>query len=162
MADSPHGATIVTAWLCVAAYVISYVLSFLERSTEGRNASSKIWRAGWTTGCLLLAVHVAIAFHFEHDWSHSAAFEHTAEKTLKTTGLDWGGGLYFNWLLLLLWAVDVVLLWTARWSHRRFAQRVHFGTEVYCAFMMFNAAIVFGPVGEWLLSFWTAYTSQPS
>ena len=40
--------------------------------------------------------------HWEHDWSHAAALEHTANQTQDVVGVHWGGGLYFNYGMLLL------------------------------------------------------------
>ena len=154
MAASPHLATTVTAWLCVALYLIAVVSrSRWSLSGRARRVVRGRGRILWSAACLMLAVHIATAFHFEHGWSHTAALRHTAEKTRATVGLNWGGGLYFNWLLLTLWSCDAALSWSERWARWPGTRRFHWLVELYCGFMMLNAAIVFGPVGEWLKRF---------
>jgi hypothetical protein len=90
----------------------------------------------------LLTVHVLAAFHFEHDWSHSAALKHTAQQTARLTGIDWGGGLYFNYVFLLLWLVDVAMLWTVA---SKPSSRLRRSMDLACIFMVLNATVVFGP-----------------
>ena len=151
MVSTPHFATMTTAWICV----LFYLLAVTSRIVSGRARENLFFRVWWSVACLSLAVHIAAAFHFEHGWSHAAALKHTAEKTRTTVGLNWGGGLYFNWLLLVLWTFDVALTWLERCSRWPLTQthRLHLVSEAYCGFMMFNAAIVFGPVGRWLQRF---------
>ncbi len=104
---------------------------------------SRLRRACWTLGCLLCLAHVAAAFHFYHGWSHAAAYAHTARRTAEVLGLDWGGGLYWNYAFTAAWAGDVLWMWLGR-RPRWFAVAV----QVFLAFMAFNAAVVFeaGPV----------------
>ena len=55
---------------------------------------------------MLLWIHVAIAFRYYHHGSHREAYEQTARETAETVGINWGGGIYFNYLMLVLWAGD--------------------------------------------------------
>jgi hypothetical protein len=104
----------------------------------------------WTAGCAVLLVHLGLAFHFEHHWSHAAALAHTARRTFEVTGVDWGGGIYFNYAFALLWVADV-LLWRRRARRGQPTPRpVFWGIQAVFAFMMFNATVVFGP------AFWRA------
>jgi hypothetical protein len=117
------------------------VFSGARRSARG----TLIWRAAWTAGCITLGIHVLTAMHFEHGWSHAGALRHTARQTLEVTGIDWGGGLYFNYGLLLLWTIDVGLLWIGRDRSVRFRKPVRRMNEWACAFIVLNATVVFGP-----------------
>jgi hypothetical protein len=72
---------------------------------------SRAARALWTLGCLLFTVHVACAFHFYHQWSHAFAWRCTAERTRQLLGVEFGDGIYFSYLFLVLWIVDIVCLW---------------------------------------------------
>lgn len=60
-------------------------------------------------------------------------------------GLDWGGGLYFNYAMTLIWAADVVLWWGRGVGHETEARGLYWTVQLFFAFMMFNATIVFGP-----------------
>ncbi|HIK96231.1 MAG TPA: hypothetical protein EYG03_30175 [Planctomycetes bacterium] len=93
----------------------------------------------WSLSWLLCMVHVMCAYHFEHHWSQQAALKHTAEMTERVVGIDWGGGLYINFLFLGWWGVDVYRL------IRRRTQRTAGILQGAAAFMMFNATVVFGP-----------------
>ncbi len=96
---------------------------------RGRDRWSRI---AWTIGCAFYLSHVAAAFQFEHHWSHSAAYDATARQTAEVFGLRWGGGLYFNYLLTILWIAESI--W---WTRSR-------ALQWFFAFMFFNATIVFG------------------
>jgi hypothetical protein len=105
----------------------------------------------WSGACLLLLVHVAAAFHVVHHWSHTAALRSTARDTLRVTGFDWGGGIYFNYALMVAWLADVAWWWLAPISHHRRPRVIGVVLQLYLLFMMVNATIVFasGPV-RWL------------
>src|SRR5579872_5327000 len=113
-----------TRWtirLALAAYVGMLVLRIRTKSgirgntpalaSSGRIDSTpgeRFQRVLFTLGCILLWAHVASAFAFYHHWSHDDAYSRTARETADTVGIDWGGGIYFNYLCLLLWSFDVV------------------------------------------------------
>ena len=99
----------------------------------------------WTAGCVVLAIHVLTAMHYEHGWSHTEALRHTAKQTLEVAGIDWGGGLYFNYGLLLLWTADVCFLWFGCERPIRLRKPVRRLNEWACAFIVLNATVVFGP-----------------
>lgn len=140
MADPAHPLTLWLARASVAFYAAAVLIAVSGRTTTERNF--RRWRAAWSAACLLLIVHVLAAFHFEHGWSHSAALEHTAEQTARVTGINWGGGLYFNYAFLVLWLVDVAVLWTVS---SKIPSRLRRSTDLACIFMVFNATVVFGP-----------------
>ena len=58
-------------------------------------------------------MHVICAFQFYHEWSHLVAHEHTARQTAVALGIDWGGGLYMNYLFIGVWMGDVMAWWSA-------------------------------------------------
>ncbi len=137
-----------TVWLAVSFYYLALVLKLFcaPRSHETP-------RRVWSLAFLLYVAHVVCAFHFYHDWSHAAAYEATAERTAAVAGLEWGGGLYWNYAFTLLWFVDVIWSWGARrtWidspqltgvqtSRSWIAWAVH----AFLFFMVFQATVVFG------------------
>ncbi len=131
-----------TAWLAMG--LLAATAAVRTCRPAGREADEAIARWFWTAACLLLWIHVACAFQFQHRWSHTAAYAHTASKTREFTGLDWGGGLYFNYVMMLVWAGDAAWWWIAPESRRRRPGLVSNAIAGFLAFMAFNATIVFG------------------
>lgn len=101
-------------------------------------------RGLWTLGCILLWAHVACAFAFYHHWSHDDAYLRTARETAKTVGIDWGGGIFFNYLFLLLWTFDVAWRWTLPAAYRARSRVYSVFLDFYLAFIALNATVVFG------------------
>ena len=95
--------TIRLALVCYVAYLAAGVSRLSCRWP-------RTTRAIWTLGCFLFTVHVACAFHFYHHW-HAVAWRFTAERTSQFLGIEFGDGIYFSYLFLVLWVVDVVWLW---------------------------------------------------
>ncbi|HWZ31462.1 MAG TPA: hypothetical protein VNX18_09030 [Bryobacteraceae bacterium] len=102
-----------------------------------RDAAARI---SWTLACAFYLAHVAAAFQFQHHWSHQAAYLETARQTADVFGVNWGGGLYFNYVFTVVWIADVWWLWRngARPPWMTVAIHTFFG------FMFFNATVVFG------------------
>ena len=107
----------------------------------------RLARGLWTGGALAMAVHVLCAFGFVHGWSHSAAWEHTARRTAEVTGLEWGGGLFFNEAFLLWWLFDAATLWRSPVPAWRRSLWYEIVLHAWFAFLMINATVVFGHPG---------------
>jgi len=99
----------------------------------------------WSVGCVLQVVHVASAMGFYHAWSHGAAYAHTAKQTAEMTGLNWGGGLYLNYLFTALWIGDAAWWWFDKVSYERRSAWIDGGVLGFMSFMAVNGAIVFAP-----------------
>jgi hypothetical protein len=97
----------------------------------------------WTLGFAMIVIHVLCAFHFFHDWSHSLAYEATAEETDEVVGLAWGGGVYFNYLFVLAWGADVAWWWLRPAEDARHGRIIVTLVQIYLGFIMFNAVVVF-------------------
>jgi hypothetical protein len=115
------------------------------------DARQRVARLAWSGGCLMFLAHVAAAFHFIHGWSHAAAHAATARDTAALFGIDWGGGIYFNYVFALAWIGDVAWWWLAPRSH---AVRPHWVGALWIGFflfMAFNGAVLFaaGPA-RWI------------
>jgi hypothetical protein len=146
---TPDAITRWTAWMSMAA--LAGALALRQRGTSDHSAKSDGRRWLWTLGCLLLWIHVGCAFQFQHHWSHAAAWTHTAEQTAAKTGIDWGGGLYFNYLLMLVWAGDALWWWLAPRSYESRPAAVKWSVTRFAVFMAFNATVVFGSgVPRWI------------
>ncbi|MBM3982573.1 MAG: hypothetical protein FJ304_20340 [Planctomycetes bacterium] len=91
----------------------------------------------WALGCALLWVHVAIAFHLGHGWSHAAAWEHT-----KQVG-GYGDGVFVNYAFALVWLLDALWVLVASASYQARPRWLHWAVHGFLAFVVFNAAFVF-------------------
>ena len=97
----------------------------------------------WTLGCLLYLAHVLAAFHFAYHWSHAFAVAETARQTQALFGLNWGGGVWFNYVFTALWTADTLWWWCSPQTRASrpllLSRSIHF----YLAWMFINGAIVF-------------------
>ncbi len=153
--DSEPGRSLIV-WsvrIGVACYAVAVWLWF--RRPFHTDADYIRFRKFWLAAWLLVVVHVLLAFHFEHHWSHAAAIQHTAEMTQRVVGWYWSGGLYINYVFLLLWAADIIRYRAAGVVRGSQAKPMpprsatSWVMQAAAAFMMFNATAVFGP-GWWM------------
>jgi hypothetical protein len=145
--------TVWTIRLALACYV-AHLAGWLVFRTGNSTAATwpAIARWIWTLGCGLFVIHVACAFHFYHDWSHAAAFEKTAHETEELLGFRFGEGIYFSYLFLAIWVLDVVWQWQPHFragaASGPWASPWRCVLHGYLLFITFNGAIVFesGPI----------------
>ena len=102
--------TLLTKWTIRLALVcyVTYLGGWLTVNTP---RWERMARTIWTLGCMLFIVHVALAFHYYHQWSHTVAWQHTAERTRQLLGVAVGDGIYFSYVFLVMWVIDVGYLW---------------------------------------------------
>jgi hypothetical protein len=103
----------------------------------------RLSRVTWTVACAFYLAHVAAAFHFYHGWSHSAAYRETARQTAEVFGVNWGGGLYFNYAFTAIWVADVLWWWRGLTAYRLRARWITASIHLFFAFMFFNATVIF-------------------
>lgn len=148
-----HFLIAITIYTSLIAYLLAVVFWVSGRRAEG-------YRTLWTVACTSLWVHAFCAFHFYHHWSHADAVRLTAEQTKAVIGYEYGNGIWYSYLLLLLWMVDVIRLWVQRdpqsasqsgaapdssgstssaWYWTAFTYAVH----AYAFFILFNGTVVF-------------------
>jgi hypothetical protein len=128
---------ILTRWTVRLAMAL-YVASLASRGFAPR------WsRLAWTMGCILYLLHVACAFEYYHHWSHAEAYAFTAKETAATVGLDWGGGLYFNYAFTLVWLADAACWWIDAAGYRARPRWLDWCVQGYLGFIAFNATVVF-------------------
>ena len=116
-----------------------YVLALAVWLTRGHAAA----RLPWTLAFLFYLTHVAAAFSFYHGWSHAAAYRDTARQTAEMFGMDWGGGLYFNYFFTGVWTLDVVWMWRNAASYQARPRWISTTIHAFLAFMFLNGAVVF-------------------
>ncbi len=145
---SPEAGEYLMLWTVrasVACYVIALWRWLFVAGDDGRIYSG-FWFASW----LLCVIHVICAFHFRHQWNHDKAIQHTADMTERVVGLNWGGGLYINYVFLLCWGCSAISGLLRRESNLTATHWLTLSLHVFVAFMMFNATAIFGPVWWWI------------
>ena len=134
-----------TARVAALAWLCSWVVRLSDRASRPQRLSLVLT----TAGCLVYLVHVVAAFALVHDWRHAQAWEQTARETRAVTGIDWGGGVWFNYAFTLLWPVNVARWWWEWLCGRRWPRWAAIAMETFLAFIIVNATIVFGPKWWW-------------
>lgn len=125
--------------------LIAYVMSLAESMwAMGSNRG----RVTWTVGGLACLAHILLAMHFQHDWRLAAAYAETARQTREIIGLDWGGGIYINFLFAAVWLADAAWWWCSPASRAARGKWLSWAIHGFLAFIIFNATVVFktGPL----------------
>lgn len=133
---------LLTLWT-IRLSLMAYAIVLLGMLGSDWRAHRFVVRWFWTAGFLLLVVHVLCAFHFYHDWSHHEAFEQTAAETESLLGWRFGGGVYFNYLLIAVWCFDVAWWWIAASRYERRSRKAAALVHGYIYFIVFNGTVVF-------------------
>jgi len=132
----------VTIWLSLALFIAG---EFGKRA--GRSGVLP-WAWRWSAaGAFLMVTHILISMSVAHAWSHASALAATAMQTNAVYGLNWGGGVYVNYLFITVWVAELAV-W--RLAPARYAARLSWLKWTLRAFyfvVIANAAIVFA--GGW-------------
>lgn len=138
--DTAHDTIRSSALRVVLVWCFAWPIALVRpaRDPGPEEADAGRVRALWTLGCVLLWVHIAIAFHAGHGWSHAAAWEHT-----KQIG-GYGDGVFVNYLFALVWLADVIWAWVNFGSYLRRPRWLTWAVHGFFLFIVFNAAVVFG------------------
>jgi hypothetical protein len=122
------------SWYTIAAGVMLFLdrTGWAAETNPGRLAR---WCWTWAWGAYI--VHLAMAFHYFHGWSHARAVEHVEQVS------GFGPGIYFSHLFTLVWTADVAAWWLRpAWYAERspwFDRLLH----GFMLFMIFNGTIVY-------------------
>jgi hypothetical protein len=105
---------------------------WLAQSVPGRLA-----RWCWTLAWLAYLIHLGMAFHHYHHWSHADAAAHTRQ----VSGL--GEGIYVSHLFTLAWTADVVWWWRRPQTYARRPVWIGWMLHGFMLFVIFNATVVY-------------------
>ena len=136
-----HPATLSTAWVSFALWAGAVGLMIPAKPHEWTPIATRFRVAGWTwvLGLLMFVVHLGVAFHFGHGWSHDHALRHVQE----TAG--WGPGLFVSYTFAVVWAADVVWLILSPASYATRRPWVGWAVHGFLAFVTFNGTVVYVP-----------------
>lgn len=131
-----------TVRLALVGYAIALNLLLVTYLSVPDEFISCLTRLFWTLGWLTYLVHLAMAFHFYHGWSHQSAIEHTRA----VSGV--GEGIYVSHLFTLLWSADVVSWWLRPQWHKGRPAWIDGSLHGFMLFIVFNATVVYetGPI----------------
>ncbi len=139
--------------LVIQISVVCYVARISLRLRWRPAIPSRTEVALWWLGCVAYLVHVILAFHSFHDWSHDAAVVFTAEETARLTGIRNGQGVWLNYAFAVIWIADCVRLQRCLHQHRETSPGIDAIVAGFFVLMMFSATVVFGPVAyRWLFA----------
>jgi hypothetical protein len=132
-----------TIRLSLAYYATALSLMLFLRPAEWRGYERGIpARWCWTLAWAAYVIHVAMAFHFYHNWSHADAVRHTQEVS------GFGAGIYFSHIFTLAWTADVAWWWLAPVAYAARPGWIGRILHVFMLFIAFNGTVVYetGPI----------------
>lgn len=135
-----HRAILDSAYFAFALWVGAVVLLLRAPAAEwaGPTGAVRVARWCWGLGAVMFWIHIAVAFHFAHRWSHANGIRHVEE----TSGF--GPGLFVSYFFTLLWAADAA--WWALRPTAYAARPTWLGIAIhsFMAFIVLNGTVVFG------------------
>jgi hypothetical protein len=128
-----------TVRLALAYYAAALVLMMYSGRADRRAVTMKgrLARWCWTLAWATYLVHLAMAFHHYHHWSHAAAVEHTEQ----VSGL--GAGIWVSHCFTLVWSLDVAAWWLAPGRRARRSPWVDGLLHGFMLFVVCNATVVY-------------------
>ncbi len=133
-----------TVRVALAYYAAALVLMLTLRPPEWAAAAGRgrLARWCWALAWVTYAVHVGMAFHYYHHWSHADAVRHTRE----VSGV--GVGVYVSYLFSLLWALDVAWWWLRPAAYAARPRWLDGLLHGFMAFIVFCGTVVYesGPI----------------
>jgi hypothetical protein len=128
-----------TVRLALLYYAAALTLMIQLRPPEwlARSGKGRLARWCWTLAWAAFVVHLAMAFHHYHHWSHEDAVRHTRE----VSGV--GEGIYVSHLFGLAWIADVAGWWLRPAWYARRSPWIDRALHGFMVFVVFNATIVY-------------------
>ena len=138
--DLRHPAIIDSAYFAFALWAGSVLLQLqtprAEWSADG--SAFRVARAAWIAGCAVFLVHLGLAFHLAHGWSHANAFEHVERSS------GFGPGIFVSYAFALIWIADSAMWRLGPVRYARRSKWIAHSVHGFMAFITFNATVVYG------------------
>ena len=128
-----------TVWVALAFYVAATWMMLGSAATDWRMETSRgrLTRWCWTLAWAAFLIHVGVAFHLYHHWSHAAAVEHVRERS----GV--GEGIFASYLFTTLWTADVAWWWLQPGGYARRPVWIDRALHGFMLAMIFFATVVY-------------------
>jgi hypothetical protein len=128
-----------TVRLSLAWYAAALIAMLNLRQDDWTAAAplGRLARWCWTWAIVVFLVHLAMAFHFYHGWSHAAAFE----RTRQVSGA--GEGIYTSYLFTLLWIADAAWWWIRPAAYAARSPWIGRLLHAFMLFIVFNGMVVY-------------------
>jgi hypothetical protein len=126
-----------TIRLALLFYGIAVFLLLRSGRRTALSERGDLARLCWTLAWAAYLVHLAMAFHHYHGWSHTRAVEHVRA----VSGV--GEGIYVSHLFTLVWTLDVAWWWLAPPAHAVRPAWIEGSLHGFFLFMIFNASVVY-------------------
>ncbi len=143
-ADPGDDLTRHTVRLALLCYAPAVAIVLLLRPDEWRGLSWRVRAARWywSLGLATYLIHLGMAFHYYHHWSHAEAIAHVEARS------GFGPGIYLSHLFTLAWTADVLWWWTWAESYAERPSWIDRALHGFMAFVTFNATVVYetGPI----------------
>jgi hypothetical protein len=119
------------------AVALAVMMNLSPRDWRAERGRGRLARWCWTLAWLTYLVHLAMAFHYYHHWSHADAVRHTAEVA------RFGEGIYVSHFFTLVWSLDVVFWWGWPDGYAARSRRIDYLLHGFMVFVVFNATVVY-------------------
>lgn len=127
-----------TIRLALLYYVVALnIMLWLRPAEWAATGRGRLARACWTLAWFTYLIHLGVAFHFYHHWSHAEAMRHTEE----VSGV--GAGIFVSHLFTLAWSVDVVFCWLAPLPYGLRSPWIDRALHGFMLFVVFNGTVVY-------------------
>jgi hypothetical protein len=124
------------------AAAVALLLSLGPGERRAESGRGRLARWCWTLAWATYLVHLAMAFHFYHRWSHADAVRHTRDVS------GFGEGIYVSHFFTLVWSLDVIFWWLRPGRYAARPPWVDGLLHGFMVFIVFNATVVYesGPI----------------
>lgn len=138
-ADHGDALTRNTVRLSLAWYAAALCLMMRLEPADwrGETARGRLARWCWTWAVVVFLVHLAMAFHYFHHWSHAHAFETTRQ----ASGV--GEGIFVSYAFTWLWIADAAWWWIAPTRYAARSVWIGRALHAFMLFIVFNGMVVF-------------------
>ena len=128
-----------TIRLALLFYGVAAALMLRLEPAEWRTVSARarLARCCWTLAWAAYLVHLAMAFHHYHHWSHADAVRHTRD----VSGV--GEGIYVSHAFTAVWTADVLWWWLRPTSYATRSAWIDWALHGFMVFIIFNATVVY-------------------
>lgn len=132
-----------TTWLYATIWAaMTLFVAGVHQRTPGSPLARWAWWI-WLAGAVLCAIHMTIAMGGHYHWDHERAVRETAVRAATVYGFAWRGGLYVNYLFLLVWIGEIAWWRISPQSYATRPAAIRHTLWIFYIIIIFNAVVVF-------------------